>query len=60
MGISTLLHLAKEHGFDLSQASATPNTTNPESLAQREHERLEAQQSERARIEFDNANAANL
>ena len=58
VGIGTLLHLAKENGFDLSKANPAPNTPSPEAIAQRERERLEAQQAEKARIEAGHASAA--
>ncbi|HEY9208977.1 MAG TPA: DUF927 domain-containing protein [Acidovorax sp.] len=48
VGIGTLLHLAKEHGFVLPKASEAPAAPSPEVLAQRERERVERQQAEQA------------
>ena len=63
VGIGTLLHLAKEKGFDLSKANPAPTNTNtntnPDAIAQRESERQAAQQSEQARIEAGHVSAAN-
>ena len=58
VGIGTLLHLAKENGFDLSKTNPAPNTPSPEAVAQRERERLEAQQTEKTRIEAGHTSAA--
>ena len=58
VGIGTLLHLAKEHGFTLpkdSQASAPPS---PELLAQRDSDRKAAQAAEQARTAAAQALAA--
>lgn len=49
VGIGTLLHLAKEHGFVLPKASEAPAAPSPEVLAQRERERVQRLQAEQAR-----------
>ncbi|PIF16578.1 MULTISPECIES: DUF927 domain-containing protein [unclassified Acidovorax] len=49
VGIGTLLHLAKEHGFVLPKASEAPAAPSPEVLAQRERERVERQRAEQTR-----------
>lgn len=58
VGIGTLLHLAKEHGFVLPKASEAPAAPSPEVLAQRERERVERQQAEQARQQAAHAAAA--
>ena len=58
VGIGTLLHLAKEHGFVLPKASEAPAAPSPEVLAQRERERGERQQAEQARQQAAHAAAA--
>ncbi len=58
VGIGTLLHLAKEHGFVLPKASEAPAAPSPEVLAQRERERAERQQAEQARQQAAHAAAA--
>ena len=58
VGIGTLLHLAKEHGFVLPKASEAPAAPSPEVLAQRERERVESQQAEQARQQVAHAAAA--
>ena len=58
VGIGTLLHLAKEHGFELPKASQTPAAPSREELAQRERERAERQRLEQARIDAAHVRAA--
>ena len=58
VGIGTLLHLAKEHGFVLPKASEAPAGPSPEVLAQREREKAERQQAEQARQQTAQAAAA--
>ncbi|RYF65173.1 MAG: toprim domain-containing protein, partial [Comamonadaceae bacterium] len=58
VGIGTLLHLAKEHGFVLPKASEAPAAPSPDVLAQRERERVERQQAEQARQQAAHAAAA--
>eukprot|EP01035_Chromulina_nebulosa_P037710 gene37710-50907_t len=58
VGIGTLLHLAKEHGFVLPKASEAPQPPSPEALAQREREKAERQRAEQARQEAAHAAAA--
>lgn len=58
VGIGTLLHLAKEHGFVLPKTSEAPAAPSPEVLAQRERERVERQQAEQARQQAAHAAAA--
>lgn len=58
VGIGTLLHLAKEHGFELPKPHQTPAKPSPEALAQRERDRAQAQRNEQARIEAAHARAA--
>ena len=58
VGIGTLLHLAKEHGFTLPKADQAPSAPSPEALAQRERERAANQQAEQARTEAAQDQAA--
>ncbi len=58
VGIGTLLHLAKEHGFTLPKTDQAPTPPSPEVLARRERDRKAAQATERARIDADHAHAA--
>lgn len=58
VGIGTLLHLAKEHGFELPKGTQAPVKPDPEALARRERERAESKQQENARIEAAHASAA--
>ncbi len=58
VGIGTLLHLAKEHGFVLPKPTEAPQPPSPEVLAQRERERVERQQAEQARQQTAHAAAA--
>ncbi|MBP8205952.1 MAG: PriCT-2 domain-containing protein, partial [Giesbergeria sp.] len=47
VGIGTLLHLAKEHGFVLPKASEAPAAPSPEELARRAREKAERQQADK-------------
>jgi len=58
VGIGTLLHLAKEHGFVLPKASEALAAPSPEVLAQRERERVQRLQAEQARQQAAHAAAA--
>lgn len=58
VGIGTLLHLAKEHGFVLPKASEAPAAPSPEVLAQRERERVDRQRAEQARQQAAHVAAA--
>ncbi len=58
VGIGTLLHLAKEHGFELPKANQPPAPPSREELARREQERAERQRQEQTRIDADHARAA--
>jgi putative DNA primase/helicase len=58
VGIGTLLHLAKEHGFELPKGSQAPAAPSREELARREQERAERQRLEQARIVSAHARAA--
>lgn len=58
VGVGTLLHLAKEHGFELPKGGKAPAAPGREELAQRERERAERQQQEHARIVAAHARAA--
>ena len=58
VGIGTLLHLAKEHGFVLPKASEAPAAPSPEVLAQRERERVQRLQADQARQQAAHAAAA--
>lgn len=58
VGIGTLLHLAKEHGFVMPTASEAPAAPSPEMLAQREHERAAREKAEQARQQAAHAAAA--
>ncbi len=48
VGIGTLLHLAKEHGFTLPKPDQAPAPPSLEELARRERERAERQRQEQA------------
>ena len=48
VGIGTLLHLAKEHGFVLPKPDHAATGPSPEVLAQREREKAERQRAEQA------------
>lgn len=58
VGIGTLLHLAKEHGFVLPKGSEAPAAPSPAELARREQERAQRQQADQARQEAAQAHAA--
>ena len=58
VGIGTLLHLAKEHGFVLPKASAAPAAPSPEELARRAREKAERQQADKAHQDAAHAAAA--
>lgn len=58
VGIGTLLHLAKEHGFVLPKGSEATAAPSPELLAQRERERMQRLQAEQARQQAAHAAAA--
>jgi putative DNA primase/helicase len=58
VGIGTLLHLAKEHGFTMPRGSDAPAGPDPAAQARRERERAASRQAEAARIEADHARAA--
>lgn len=58
VGVGTLLHLAKENGFELPKGSQAPANLAPEALAQRERERVERLRKEQDRIEAEHASAA--
>jgi len=58
VGIATLLHLAKQHGFTLPQAGQAATPPSPEELARRERERSERQQAEQTRKQTAQAAAA--
>ncbi|WP_395055721.1 DUF927 domain-containing protein [Polaromonas sp.] len=58
VGIGTLLHLAKEHGFELPKGAQTAAKPDPKVLARRERDRAESQRNEQARIEAAHADAA--
>lgn len=58
VGIGTLLHLAKEHGFVLPKGSEAPTAPSPAELARREQERAQRQQADQARQEAAQAHAA--
>lgn len=58
VGIGTLLHLAKEHGFVLPKGSEATAAPSPAELARREQERAQRQQADQARQEAAQALAA--
>ncbi len=58
VGIGTLLHLAKEHGFVLPKPTEAPQPPSPEVLAQREREKAERRRAEQAQQEAAHAVAA--
>lgn len=51
VGIATLLHLAKQHGFTLPKSGQAPAAHSPEELARRDRERAERQRAEQAERE---------
>ncbi|MFC7408891.1 DUF927 domain-containing protein [Hydrogenophaga atypica] len=58
VGVATLLHLAKEHGFTLPKAGQAPAAPMPAELAERERQRVERQRQEQADTEARHAAAA--
>lgn len=58
VGIGTLLHLAKEHGFELTKAHQAPAKPGPDAVAQRDRDRAENQRLEKIRTEAAQASAA--
>lgn len=58
VGIGTLLHLAKEHGFVLPKASEAPAAPSPEELARRAREKAERQQADKDHQDAAHAAAA--
>jgi putative DNA primase/helicase len=58
VGVATLLHLAKEHGFTLPKPDQAPAAPTAAELAERERQRVERQRQEQARIEAAQAAAA--
>lgn len=58
VGVATLLHLAKEHGFTLPKGEQVPAVPSPEELAARERQRIERRQAEQARDDAAHAAAA--
>jgi len=58
VGIATLLHLAKEHGFTLPKGTQAPEPPSADELARRERERAQRQQAEQARTDAAHAAAA--
>ncbi|MDP3167235.1 MAG: DUF927 domain-containing protein [Hydrogenophaga sp.] len=58
VGVATLLHLAKEHGFTLPNGEQAPAVPSPEELAARERQRIERRQAEQTRDDAAHATAA--
>lgn len=58
VGVATLLHLAKEHGFTLPKAGQAPAAPTPAELAERDRQRAERQRQEQADTEARHAAAA--
>jgi putative DNA primase/helicase len=58
VGIATLLHLAKEHGFTLPKGAQAPEPPSAAEMARRERERTERQQAEQALTDTAHAQAA--
>lgn len=58
VGIGTLLHLAKEHGFVLPKANQAAAKPDAEALASRERAQAAKRQDDQARIAADHARAA--
>lgn len=58
VGVATLLHLAREHGFTLPKGAQAPAAPSPEELAARERQRIERRQAEEARDDASHAAAA--
>lgn len=60
VGIGTLLHLAKQIGFELPKAQQSAAPPSAEALAQRERDRIAARAAEQAKIEAAHAQAADI
>jgi putative DNA primase/helicase len=58
VGIGTLLHLAKEHGFTLPKADQAPAAPTHDELVRREQEKAARAQADKARTEEAHAGAA--
>lgn len=58
VGIATLFHLAKRHGFIMPKAGQTATGLDPEELARLAHQRAERLKAERAQTEAAQATAA--
>jgi putative DNA primase/helicase len=58
VGIGTLLHLAKQHGFELPKAGASAPAPGPEAVAERERAQAETRRREQARTDAAQAQAA--
>ncbi|PKO27431.1 MAG: hypothetical protein CVU36_20425 [Betaproteobacteria bacterium HGW-Betaproteobacteria-9] len=58
VGIATLLHLAKQHGFTLPKGMQAPEPPSAEEVARRERERAQRQYAEQARADAAHAAAA--
>lgn len=58
VGIGTLLHLAKTHGFELPKAGHAPAQPDPEAAARLAREHAQRQQAERLQTEAAQAQAA--
>ncbi|WP_439113736.1 DUF927 domain-containing protein [Hydrogenophaga sp.] len=58
VGIATLLHLAKQHGFTLPKGAQAPEPPSAYELVRRERERAQRQQEEKARTDAAHAAAA--
>ncbi|CAG9932429.1 Toprim domain-containing protein [Candidatus Nitrotoga arctica] len=59
VGIGTLLHLAKQNGYNLPKSVQAPSTPDPEIAARLARERAERQQAEQATRQAAHAHAAN-
>ena len=57
VGIGTLLHLAKENGFELAKATPAPAQPSPDVVARRDRDRAINQQAEQARTAAAQASA---
>lgn len=58
VGIGTLLHLAKERGFELPKGGQAVASPSPDAQAQRQRDRADAQRNELARQDAAHARAA--
>ena len=58
VGIGTLLHLAKEHGFERPRVDQPATRPSPEAQARQAEERARRERQERAKIEAAQAEAA--